>query len=348
MRINKLLNENQFAVNKWAAGGWITPSGDYTETTIHVHDIIQDPTKFGFTSDFVADMYAKYNERMGSEGRAREELIKLSLQRGWIRFRRYKNYWSLTLHRLNKSTIENIKAWIRGMVKNGVMGKYDDLKILEVQTDDMLELEADEFLKRRSNVTEGVEFVARIAKFTTVAAQPDVELLNEVKMSRVYGHFTGPRPVAIITAFRGERTLEENTKLNRELAGTIRSAGFGFVWVDGAWIENKGTDSENHASEVSIMVIGDEGSDDSMFAMLVDAAKKYNQDGFVFKGSGKSQVKVYDKHGEVMVSFDRVSMDTISDMYTRLRSGGHAGRSFVFEGERLPVGYAGRLAGLKG
>ena len=50
----------------------------------------------------------------------------------------------------------------------------------------------------------------------------------------------------------------------------------------------------------------------------------------------------------VMVSFDRVSMDTISDMYTRLRSGGHGGRSFVFEGERLPVGYAGRLAGLKG
>lgn len=170
-------------------------------------------------------------------------------------------------------------------------------------------------------------------------------VVMESSLSRVYSHFKGAAPCAIITAFRGDRDNAENVALNRELAATLRGAGYGFIWVDGAWIENKGTDAEIHASEVSIMVFGQVGSDEKLFSLLVESAKKYNQDGFIFKGSDTTNVAVYDKDGNSVVEFNRINMDTVSDMYTRMRGGKHAGRSFVFESERSPIGFIGRMMG---
>lgn len=337
------------------AGGWITPSGDYTETSVHIVDILQNPAQFGLTSEFIDAVYAKHGEKKfvnnwPTEGDAREEILKLVLQTGWIRFRRYKNYWSLTLHELNGATVRNLKKWIRTMIKSGYMHAYDDLKILAVSSDDMIELDADDFLKKRESSIPSLNealIEMKLSKITTVDAQPALELISEAKLSRVYSHFTGVRPVAIITAFRGENTEEENVSRNRALAADLRSAGFGFIWVDGAWIENSGRADEKHVSEVSLMVIGDEGSDERMLDILVKNAREYNQDGFIFKSSGlKSGVSLYDKDGEVVMQFGRVSMDAISKMYTRLRSGSHAGRSFVFENVRDPVGFMGKMMGL--
>lgn len=188
----------------------------------------------------------------------------------------------------------------------------------------------------------------KLSKKVRINEQPDLEPLLEVKLSRLYQHFKGDAPVAIITAFRGERDLATNTKLNRELASTLRSAGLGYVWVDGSWIENSGSPDENHVSEVAILAIGngESQSDDKLLSTLSSAATKYDQDGFIFKGVGHAPLKLYDKNGEVVTSFERVSMDTISDMYTKLRSGNHKGRSFVFEAERTPVGFMGRMMGL--
>ena len=184
-------------------------------------------------------------------------------------------------------------------------------------------------------------------KETTFDALPDMELLIEVKLSRVYNYFTGTMPVGIITAFRGERNLDDNTKMNKQLASSLRSKGFGYTWVDGAWVENEGTPEESHVSEVSILVSGKEGSDRTLFSALQAGAQKYNQDAFVFKGSGSDgKIGIYNKDGKLEMTFDRARLDQIGSIYTKLRSGGHENRSFVFEGERDPVGYVGRLAGL--
>jgi len=182
---------------------------------------------------------------------------------------------------------------------------------------------------------------------TSFDTLPDLELLTEVKLSRVYHYFTGDKTVGIITAFRGEYTLEENTRKNKELASSLRSLGFGYTWVDGAWIENKGTDEESHVSEVSILVAGEPGTDDKLFNALQSAAMKYNQDAFVFKGSNdNAKIGIYDKNGKVEITFDNARLDRIGDVYTRLRSGSHSNRSFVFEGERDPVGYSCKLLNL--
>jgi hypothetical protein len=141
-----------------------------------------------------------------------------------------------------------------------------------------------------------------------------------------------------MTAFRGENTLRQNESSNNVLAADFRKSGFGYVWIDGAWIENRGKSDEVHVSEVSILVIGSPGDDKKMFDSLVRNSKKYNQDAFVYRpASGK--IGIFDKNGMELISFDRVSIDKIADNYSKLRSS-NKGRTFVFEDFRNPKGYS--------
>jgi len=221
-----------------------------------------------------------------------------------------------------------------------MMGKFADIKILEIKSDRLKAVEANGILK--GVLEEGVNIDMRKLNEGKFSDEPDLELLNEVKLSRVYNHFTGKRPVGIITAFRGERTAEENLRANRALASELKNAGFGFVWVDGAWVENTNTPEETHEKEISMLVIADKGEDQKLFDALKDGARKYEQEGFVFKGvDGK--VGVYNAQGKEDIYFNYINMDKLSDIYTKLRHGSHKGRAFFFEGVRDSKGFIGKL-----
>lgn len=172
-------------------------------------------------------------------------------------------------------------------------------------------------------------------------------ILNEVKLARVYQYFQdGDMPVGIITAFRGENDAELNTRLNKQLAATLRNKKFGYSWVDGAWVENQGTPEEVHVSEVSILVAASPGRDDELFKALVDGAQKYNQDAFVFKRGDSDKIGIYDKTGKLDMEFSKARIDKLGDIYTKMRGGQHGGRSFIFEGVRDSPGFIARLAGM--
>ncbi len=49
-------------------------------TGTHVGDLIKNPEKFGLTSDEIKDAYNRYDEPMGHEGRARDELLLKALE----------------------------------------------------------------------------------------------------------------------------------------------------------------------------------------------------------------------------------------------------------------------------
>lgn len=335
-----------FELNPINVGLWLSPTGEYLKVdTNHARDIISNPSKFGVTYDFIKNLYNKHGEDLRQEGEAREELIRLVLQRGWVRIRNYRNYWSVTVHKLTPKVKDNIRNWVGTFVKREIMGKFADLKILETVNDRLQTVEANDIINFRleEGVTEMEDYKA--INETSFDSLPDIELLTEVKLSRVYEYFTSKMPVGIITAFRGENDLETNTRLNKQLAASLRSAGFGYTWVDGAWIENQGTDKEFHVSEVSILVSGKEGTGEKLFTNLKNAAQQYNQDAFVFKSDNSKKIGIYDKNGNLEMSFDRTRLDKIGDVYTKLRSGSHKNKSFVFEGERDPVGFVSRLTG---
>lgn len=167
--------------------------------------------------------------------------------------------------------------------------------------------------------------------------------LNEASLSRVWQHAESDRPIALLTAFRGEYDREENVRRNKELAATIRKLGYGYFFVDGYWIENQGTPEEVHVAEDSIFVIAPEGSDEKFRSQMISLGAKYNQDGVLVKD--KDGAKVYDKQGGVMFDVGTLKPGKAGEIYTRLRNNKKS-NTFVFESERDDLGWLQRLAGV--
>jgi hypothetical protein len=107
-------------------GYWVHGNDVYDMTTdIHVKFIEENPKLFDITSEMVKKIYDKHHEKIGSEGEAREELIKLVANNGWLRVRHYErpDYWSIQCDstRLRDHTIENFIYWA---IEHKVM-RYD-------------------------------------------------------------------------------------------------------------------------------------------------------------------------------------------------------------------------------
>ena len=169
--------------------------------------------------------------------------------------------------------------------------------------------------------------------------------IQEASLSRVWQHAKSDRPIALLTAFRGEYDRDENVRRNKELAATVRKLGYGFFFVDGYWIENQGTPEEVHVSEDSLFVIAPEGTDEKFRQQMIELGVKYNQDGVLIKD--KEGAKVYDKSGGVMFDVGTLSPGKAGEMYTKLRNNKKS-NTFVFEGERDDLGFIGRLQKLAG
>lgn len=167
--------------------------------------------------------------------------------------------------------------------------------------------------------------------------------LNETSLGRVWQHFSDEtRPVALLTAFRGIYDYDENTTRNRSLSADIRQLGYGFIYVDGYWIENSGTPLEQRVKEDSIFVIGARGDID--FAKKMHAlGNKYDQDAVLVKDTQGTRVIFQDGTVEPKQA---LKVGSLGDVYTQLRSNKKA-RSFTFVEERDDIGFIARLAGLK-
>jgi len=144
-------------------------------------------------------------------------------------------------------------------------------------------------------------------------------LIEESSLSRVYKHIGNKDiPVAIVTAFRGENTPEKNKNLNVQLAGMVRGSGYGFFYVDGFWIENKGEENEKHVSEDAVFVVGNENDNGKLLKLMMKLMKKYKQEAIVFKKEGDNRaILVYNSGKEEMLG--KFHPRVIGPAYTKLR-----------------------------
>lgn len=169
--------------------------------------------------------------------------------------------------------------------------------------------------------------------------------ITEASLSRVWQHANSDRPIALLTAFRGEYSREENIQRNKTLAATIRKLGYGFFFLDGYWIENQGTENEVHVSEDSLFVIGNAGEDQQFRQQMIELGAKYNQDGVLVKDL--EGAKVYTKTGDVMFDVGSLAPGKAGEIYSRLRNNKKS-NTFVFESERDDLGFIARLKQLSG
>jgi hypothetical protein len=172
--------------------------------------------------------------------------------------------------------------------------------------------------------------------------------LKEISLSRVFRHFKNKDvPVAIITAFRDKKpsgeeyTYKENTQRNRVLAAKIRNAkSYGFVYVDGHWLETQDDGSKEAVSEDSILIIGRENDNGKLKGLLKKWIVEYNQDAALFKEEGTTEIVFLNQSGKTDTISNKFSLKKLEVGYTTLR--GRRGRSFSFTESHIPHNWLGR------
>lgn len=165
--------------------------------------------------------------------------------------------------------------------------------------------------------------------------------LNETTLSRVYSHFNSTRPIAILTAFRGDFTYKDNIKRNKQLAALIKKAGYGYFFVDGHWVEYDGNNSDD-SSEDSIFIIGDENDNGKLKGLATKWGKKYNQDAILFKDEQKdAKIELIFQNGS-SESIGKFNPNKLAQAYTKLR--GRSGHTFVFESVYVEKNWIGKIA----
>lgn len=101
---------------------------------LHITDVVDNPEKFDLTKDYIKETYKKYNENIGTEGKAREEIMIEAMKKGWIRIRqsflRQGTVWILQFADYNKQ-----KKDLKGLVEYLLLDKkemknYDVLRLL--------------------------------------------------------------------------------------------------------------------------------------------------------------------------------------------------------------------------
>lgn len=98
-------------------GYWVHEGTVYdVTTTTHIWFLIEHVDLFEISMEAIGNIYRLHDEPIGTEGRARDELIKLAASKGWVRVRHYskpKDYWSIQADSTEKrkQTIQGFLGW---------------------------------------------------------------------------------------------------------------------------------------------------------------------------------------------------------------------------------------------
>ncbi|GHT63261.1 hypothetical protein FACS1894110_00650 [Spirochaetia bacterium] len=108
---------NNFDPN--APAWWISPQGKILtveQGSTHIQKVIDNPNAFGYTTEQIEDIYHSYGEAVGTEKKAREEIIRDILSKGWIRIRKNGFCYSFQLNALSEIAKNYIFDWATRMV----------------------------------------------------------------------------------------------------------------------------------------------------------------------------------------------------------------------------------------
>jgi len=118
------------------AAYWINPRGDHLPVPIHhISVVIDHPEVFNLTREHVLAVYEKYGEKIGLEGRAREEIMLDLLKKGWIRLRENpkKHCWKCQVWRFTDREHSLIGTWVRHMTEQVNGFEHYALEIIDTR-----------------------------------------------------------------------------------------------------------------------------------------------------------------------------------------------------------------------
>lgn len=135
-----------------------------------------------------------------------------------------------------------------------------------------------------------------------------------------------------ITAFRSAYSRKENIRRNKQLVGDLNHWDFSYVKTLGGYTENKGSDDEVDVVEYSYCVINDKYTTEKFIEIAVMLCKKYEQDAVLVtfpipkesrttrskQNTIRVDGKYYDKNGNIVKEFNGVTVQNITEYFTRV------------------------------
>jgi hypothetical protein len=105
----------------------------YRLNGLHIHFVIDNPGIFGLKREYIDAVYDSFNEPVGTEGKARIEILKRVLKGGWVRARFNgslgKCFIEVDDKKERKETIEMFLRYLQNTVK--LIRPDDKLVIIE-------------------------------------------------------------------------------------------------------------------------------------------------------------------------------------------------------------------------
>jgi len=117
---------------------WISPVGKiFSVHGLHINEVFNNPPAFGLTDKELKLVYKKYNEPLEIEGKARNEIIKNLIIKGWVRIRyNVKNdYYSVELDKLNKRKRDYLYWWAKAIQSGNKKYNFSGVRIVEFMRD---------------------------------------------------------------------------------------------------------------------------------------------------------------------------------------------------------------------
>jgi hypothetical protein len=96
LNIDYKLSDGSF--HKAFGGFWLKDLTLYPISKTHIRAVLDFPDLFNRKKPDLVNIFKKYNEKIGLEGKAREEIIIDLVSEDWIRIRHYfkpRDYWSI-------------------------------------------------------------------------------------------------------------------------------------------------------------------------------------------------------------------------------------------------------------
>lgn len=129
----------------------------------------------------------------------------------------------------------------------------------------------------------------------------DEDMLTEASLGRLVQHFNDGDCIAIVSAFRGERTKAENMKMTKALRTFVLGSKFGFNKVIGGYSEQQDDGSlVNIDDEHSTIIYAKPEREAELRKLAIALGKKYEQDSVLFVGSDRKAVWIFTRPDNFM------------------------------------------------
>lgn len=333
---------------------WISPRGEVLDVTpgIHITAVINHPEKFGFTDEKITELYDKHGETVGSEGKAREEIMRHLFKRGWIRTRLYRreDTWSVNVGRMTNKTFDLLVKWAkyhrnRDDVKSG---KFGDVK-LSIGWDENMTTKTSGSLEdyANGNIQEGMilEDDGEELVESLVIVESAADLIVESSLSRLMSK-TQNHSVGTITAWREDYTRTKKNDRNKDILAYLLNKGYDVTKVGGKWIGNSGKEEGERSFFVANTRV--EGDDNGALEKdLIMLGRAFEQDAIVSARPGREAVLIGTNHDGYPGWNKQEQIGTAvwgnpsNDLYSTVN-----GRKFSFESLE-PVKYPGSGNGVR-